>query len=115
MERVIVGASTVLFVLTWTFVILLFFQDSSSPLVANPHNISEEIAIIDKQSTDFYSIIEEREKIDEEKNAPTMEKSESASLSNGLESQFPQQEGVSIDELLDWLDLTDEINEETTQ
>ncbi|WP_411953657.1 hypothetical protein ACKXGF_10385 [Alkalibacillus sp. S2W] len=56
MDRFIIILSSVLFVATWTVVIVLFIQESKTTYVAQDHFISEEISLSDKSFDSLWAL-----------------------------------------------------------
>lgn len=96
MDRIIISIVSVLFIATWTAVILLFVQTQDDSLVVKNHNEVQTMTIHAKDSTSFYVLTERTSE-----NVTTLQE-----MVNKRDDQ-----GVSIDELLDFFDL--ETQEET--
>ncbi|TFB25053.1 hypothetical protein E3U55_01275 [Filobacillus milosensis] len=103
MERLIVGLSALLFVITWTFLFILVLQPEEKVYMAKQHSISKEMLISEKESERFFAIA----KLEENKSSVEFKDSIKKQDINDL-IEFNNGDGVSIDVLLELFDLSEE-------
>ncbi|GEL77163.1 hypothetical protein [Tenuibacillus multivorans] len=102
MERLIVGLSSALFVITWTFLIVLMLQPDDQVYQAKGHSISKEIRVSQKDSSTYYAYVERNTNSEQKETEPI-------DISNFDEAVTDHPtEGVSIDTLLEMYNLNEE-------
>ncbi|RPF55343.1 hypothetical protein [Aquisalibacillus elongatus] len=96
MNRLVIGLTSGLFVITWTFLLILILQPEEPVLKAKTNSISTEIALEDKNASTFYVLV----------NDDKLTNNTNQQIEKAIE--YNDGEGVSIDTLLEILEIDEE-------